>query len=401
MLKMRKWKGQHLFGLVIHWVTATFAVAHPSQTNDPMPTTPPEIDPRVPRHETDPGTGQPVSDAGQRVTVVPHDPEGGAVTAPARIRTNRYGELEAHELIHLLDTIEDERARGRFRESIYISLFIWLAIAWVAFYGPKYLWHSPQLISPTQALQQQEMVRLNAPVLPHHAAPPAPKMDKGTLEKLRTMEAKRPTPVTPQPQPAPAPTAQPLPQNPAPALPKPAMPVPVTPRAAAPVPEAPAPQPTTKPNFNTQGSASQEMQQAMHGSANAGLGGSVGIRSGGNGRTPDLGAGPEVLSDTQGVNFQPYLARIMREIYEQWIPLIPEEARPPLRKQGMTMVRFTINPDGTIAAMHLDGSTHDDSLNRAAWGSITGVGQFPPLPKEFHGPNLELRIHYLVNQQTE
>jgi TonB family protein len=101
------------------------------------------------------------------------------------------------------------------------------------------------------------------------------------------------------------------------------------------------------------------------------------------------------------VNFQPYLARIMREIYEQWIPLIPEEAQPPLNKQGVTQIRFTINPDGTIAAMHLDGSTHDDALNRAAWGSITGVGQFPPLPKEFHGPNLELRIHYLVNKTTE
>jgi TonB family protein len=395
------------FGLVIQCGAATFAASHPSQTNDPMPTIPPEIDPKIPREEAEAtdgdvfaGTAKPVREADAVVTVVPHDSDGRAITAPAKIQTNRYGELEAHELIHLLDTIEDERARGRFRESIYISLFIWLAIAWVAFYGPRYLWHSPQLISPTLALQQQEMVRLNAPILPHHAAPPAPKMDKGTLEKLRTMEAKRPAPVAPQP--ATAPATQPLPSSPAPALPKPAMPLPVSPRATTPVPEAPAPQPVTKPNFNTQGSASQEMQQAMQGSAHPGNGGgSVGIRSGGNGRTPDLGAGPEILSDTQGVNFQPYLARIMREIYEQWIPLIPEEARPPLRKQGVTQIRFTINPDGTIAAMHLDGSTHDDALNRAAWGSITGVGQFPPLPKEFHGPNLELRIHYLVNQQTE
>jgi hypothetical protein len=29
------------------------------------------------------------------------------------------------------------------------------------------------------------------------------------------------------------------------------------------------------------------------------------------------------------------------------------------------------------------------------------VGQFPPLPKQFTGPNLELRIHYLVNKTTE
>jgi TonB family protein len=109
----------------------------------------------------------------------------------------------------------------------------------------------------------------------------------------------------------------------------------------------------------------------------------------------------EILSDTQGVNFNPYLQRILREIYDQWIPLIPEEARPPLRKSGVTMIRFTILPDGTIGGMWLDGSTYDDALNKAAWGSITGVGQFPPLPSQFHGPNLELRIHYLVNRDTE
>ena len=330
------------------------------------------------------------------MSVVPHEAKGGAVAAPVRIRTNRYGDLEQHELIHLLDTIEDERARGRFRESIYISLFIWLAIAWVAFYGPKYLWHSPQLISPTEALQQQAMVQLNAPVLPHPAVAAPPKIDKGTLSKLRTMEAKRlTTPVAP-PQPS---AMQPTPPVPSPALPMPAAPTPVTPRAAAPVPEAPSPQAPGRPSFSTPGSASQDMQQAMQGSEHAGGGGSVGVRGGSRGAW--LGQGVDILSDTQGVNFQPYLQRILREIYEQWIPLIPEEARPPLNKHGVTQIRFTINADGTIAAMRLDGSTHDDALNRAAWGSITGVGQFPPLPKQFHGPNLELRIHYLVNQQTE
>jgi TonB family protein len=375
-----------------------------------MPTTPSQTDPELPRPESgDPQSGSNSDDEGTpsretgdepsaaSASFVPHDAEGRAVVAPMRIRTNRFGELEEHELIRLLDTIEDERARGRFRESIYISMFIWLAIAWVAFYGPKYLWHSPQLMTPTEALQQQEMVRLNAPVLPHHALLPPPKVDKSTLAKLRTMESKRlPAPVIPA-EPTP-PAVQPAAPVAAPALPVPSAPRPVTPRAA--VPDAPVPQAPSQPTFNTQGTASQEMQQAMQGSAHAGSG-SPGIRSGGNGRSAGLGAGPEILSDTQGVNFQPYLARIMREIYEQWIPLIPEEAQPPLNKRGVTQVRFTINADGTIAAMHLDGSTHDDALNRAAWGSITGVGQFPPLPKEFHGPSLELRIHYLVNQQTE
>ena len=111
--------------------------------------------------------------------------------------------------------------------------------------------------------------------------------------------------------------------------------------------------------------------------------------------------GVEVLSDMQGVNFDPYIRRLIADIYRNWLPLIPEECRPPLSKQGETLVRFTILPDGRIGAMHLDGSTHDDAINRAAWGSITSEGQFPPLPSQFHGPNLELRLHYYVNKPTE
>jgi TonB family protein len=380
-----------------------------------MPITPPQIDPEFSRSNPEApqrGTGLNAAEtsanemegtrSGAPVSVVPREEDGGAVSAPVRIRTNRYGELEEHELVKLLDTIEDERARGRFRESIYISLFIWMAIVWVLFYGPKYLWHSPQLITPTEALQRQEMVRLNAPVLPHHAtAAPPPKLDRATIAKLRSMEPKSlPTPTSPSETPPPV-SSQPLPPQPSPALPVPVAPKAV-PRTAAPVPDAPLPEAPTQPSFSTQRSAGQEMQQAMQGSAHAGSSGAVGgIRSGG-GRTAGLGTGaPEILSDMQGVDFNPYISRIMREIYEQWIPLIPEEAQPPLRKQGITVVRFTINADGTIAAMHLDGSTHDDALNRAAWGSITGVGQFPPLPKQFHGPNLELRIHYMVNEPTE
>ena len=111
-----------------------------------------------------------------------------------------------------------------------------------------------------------------------------------------------------------------------------------------------------------------------------------------------MGTGAEILSDTQGVDFGPYIRRILSDIKRNWIPLIPEEARPPLNKQGETLVRFTILPDGRIAAMNLDGSSQDQSIDRACWGAITGEGQFPPLPANFHGPNLELRIDFFTNK---
>jgi TonB family protein len=102
-----------------------------------------------------------------------------------------------------------------------------------------------------------------------------------------------------------------------------------------------------------------------------------------------------------GVDFAPYLRRILGDIKRTWIPLIPEEARPPLNKQGETLIRFTILPNGRVGIMNLDGSTQDEAIDRAAWGSIKGNNPFPPLPAQFHGPQLELRIRFLVNKTPE
>jgi TonB family protein len=108
-------------------------------------------------------------------------------------------------------------------------------------------------------------------------------------------------------------------------------------------------------------------------------------------------SGMEILSDTRGVNFGPYIKQVIPMIYAWWRQFIPEEARPPGNMQGETVIRFTINSDGKLSAMHLDGRSGQSKLDRAAWGAITSVKQFPPLPEKFTGPNLELRIHFTVN----
>jgi len=106
----------------------------------------------------------------------------------------------------------------------------------------------------------------------------------------------------------------------------------------------------------------------------------------------------EILSDTQGVDFGPYIKNAMGMIKRNWIPLIPEEARPPLSMQCETLIRFSINPDGTIRAMHLDRSSQNIKIDRAAWGGVSGVGRFAPLPPEFKGSYLDLRIDFFTNR---
>jgi TonB family protein len=107
--------------------------------------------------------------------------------------------------------------------------------------------------------------------------------------------------------------------------------------------------------------------------------------------------GVEILSDTQGVDFGPYIKQITRLIYNKWLTFIPQEARPPQNMQAETLIRFSIGPTGKLLSMHLDGSTQKEKFDRAAWGAITNVGQYPPLPEAFTGPYLELRLHFTVN----
>src|ERR1700726_1388702 len=113
-------------------------------------------------------------------------------SSPAKVRTNRFGELAEDELIHLLDTLDDDRERARFRESVYISLFFWIAVAWFVIYGPRVLFHQPRIVNPADVMRERELTNLNVPrdlsrALQHAPkAPPAPRaLDQKTIEHLQ------------------------------------------------------------------------------------------------------------------------------------------------------------------------------------------------------------------------
>ena len=110
--------------------------------------------------------------------------------------------------------------------------------------------------------------------------------------------------------------------------------------------------------------------------------------------------GVQILSDTQGVDFKPWLERWHDETERIWDPLIPDEVNPPKMKKGQVLIRFKVLPNGRLKAgsMVLEGSSGDVALDRAAWGALTG-SNYPPLPRDFHGPYLELRALFLYNME--
>ena len=145
----------------------------------------------------------------------------------------------------------------------------------------------------------------------------------------------------------------------------------------------------------TAGSAIQEATQAAAARRAAGggggQGGDFGLGTGQRGR--QFGA-LDILSDTQGVDFGPYLERIVQEVRENWYRLIPESAE---MKKGKLAIEFAITKDGQLADMRLVATSTDAALDRAAWGGITASNPFPPLPTEFTGPYLTLRFRFYYN----
>jgi TonB family protein len=105
--------------------------------------------------------------------------------------------------------------------------------------------------------------------------------------------------------------------------------------------------------------------------------------------------GPLILSDTRGVDFGPYLARVVFSVRRNWYSMIPVAAR--LGQKGRVGIVFEILKDGSVPELRLVASSGSDSLDRAAVGAIQGANPFPPLPEEFTGNHLVLQFIFLYN----
>ncbi len=105
--------------------------------------------------------------------------------------------------------------------------------------------------------------------------------------------------------------------------------------------------------------------------------------------------GPVILSDTRGVNFGPYLARVIYVVRQNWYAVIPESAR--LGEKGRVGIVFEILKDGSVPQIRLVASSGSGALDRAALASIRASNPFPPLPQQFTGKHLVLQFVFLYN----
>lgn len=324
------------------------------------------------------------------------------------------------ELHLLIEELEDERDQGRRREAVWVSVILHLLVILTIVLQPKLFpnWFSSKdkVVLVTPDMQDKDIQFLALPKDAQKATPPpktniisdknriaqarTPAPDRHTLEELqnarrqgapgnRGMQA---PPAPPKQSAAPAAAAQGQQQAQA-APPKPAENSSTVAKLEPPEQE---PRPTNRNVFSTAGSAGSVIQQAARAAAQGhGAGGEYGI--GPLSPNTDAQGAVDILSDTLGVDFGPYLSRVLEDVRRNWYNLIPEEARSPIFKQGKLMIQFIIDKNGAVEGLRLTSPSGDVALDRAALGGITASNPFPPLPKEFNGPYLALRFRFYYN----
>jgi TonB family protein len=364
-----------------------------------------------------------VSDRKSAVLSLPADPEPGALIMSMPMRRRAVGSvahfqpavgpegIEIEDLHLLISEQRDELVRSRTREAIWLSIIFHIVLIVTLKWAPKYLFREAVVLgSPADQLKNKKDLSYISlpPDLQKLKTPPKtdvisdkdrmavsrnPKLDK-LLQQLRDNRAIGVPAPTPQPNQAPtqplaqaAPPQQQPPENTA------------KPESKSPIQfESPNTAPTTNAFRVGSGSASTNIEQAARASSmarNSGYGGDFGN---GQGRSNSENQGMvDVLSDTMGVDFEPYLKRVVESVRMNWYNIIPEIARPPLSKRGMVSIEFLITKDGKVAGMKLHGPSGDTSLDRAAWGGITASSPFPALPVQFKGDYLALRFRFYYN----
>lgn len=315
-----------------------------------------------------------------------------------------YRVADAHVVPHLLIQLQDDLARSRKREAIWISVIVHLVffiVAWNFTFIQKFVgWHTAVAV-PVDNLKDKNITAL---ALPPDAQKLARKNPKIATNKDRIATSRRPDLDTNELRKI---LGTPPPGRPGPSGPQSRQP----PQQSVAQNQSPDPQPQAQPQSRPQFESNQTaqsqaprpnddfrkyaegmsagaaIQQATHAAAarhasGGGQGGSFGINGGERGRH----AGSlTIVSDTHGVDFSSYLERMKIAIYQHWFEVLPESVRAPLYKKGKLMIEFTILQDGrlAIANMQILATSGDVALDRAAWGGITGSDPFEPLPPEF------------------
>jgi TonB family protein len=106
----------------------------------------------------------------------------------------------------------------------------------------------------------------------------------------------------------------------------------------------------------------------------------------------NVGSKVQLLSDPMGVDFSPYLIKVLTAVRKNWYAVIPESAR--LGQGGQVIIQFAVNRDGSVPKLVISMPSGSEALDRAAVAGISASNPFPPLPSEFRGGQVRLQLSF-------
>ena len=344
--------------------------------------------------------------------------------------------MKKDELRWMLSSGAEERTGQRRRETFLISLvFHLLVVLWVAL-GPDILPRpDPRDRETAKRLgflalprEYEEVLRAPPPVRPK--APERDRMAQPRSPEINPEALRVPRPAAGPRQPErPAPSEESGPPNPKPGA---SAPQPTS-------PSSPTPQSVQDPESDGQVKPQNRMEPGSIESTGpflappkgkglksdlkdlyaglrlpggtapgSGVGRGIGSRQSkggpGEGRTgadfgrrhPDFSVErPTILSDTQGVNFGPWLTAVYFRVRNNWYAVIPQVYRTGLK--GVVVIVFDVRRNGSLEDLEIVRSSNFSPYDRAAISSLKLSEPFPNFPDAFKKDRLTLRFTYLYN----
>ena len=107
----------------------------------------------------------------------------------------------------------------------------------------------------------------------------------------------------------------------------------------------------------------------------------------------------QLLSDPMGVDFTPYLRAVLITVRRNWQAVMPESVH--MGRRGKVVIQFSINKDGSVGKLVYEQQSGADPLDRAAVAGISASNPFPPLPSEFRGGRVVLRLNFAYNMPRQ
>lgn len=336
------------------------------------------------------------------------------------------------EELHLLTEWGDPNARTRQRKAAVGTLAVHVAVITVLIYMPAGSTRPPEPEEPPH--------RVTPLVLPTELTQKAPNKGKITKEFDAREEAPRkaitappgPPPTAPKPQapkPMPAPPASRQAAAPAPPMPEPPKLETPKPQPKIDMPEIAQAAPQQPPRIQTQEqprlplenvapppsapgrpripipstSVNDVARDVIRGSSSSGglvIGdqGALGSGYGSINQAPGNGvpgAAMQLLSDPAGADFVPYIRQILQTIKRNWLAVQPESVR--MGRRGKVVVQFMIRKNGVVDKVVFEEHSGADALDRAAVAGISASNPLPPLPPEFRGERVVLRLNFMYN----